>query len=107
MWEYMSKGAEAGKQLKKSFVLWEFETNKPPICKTSEQETESIHLQCRKPGSIRILIQLLARLQIRTSRKMCLDWREHSPYNHGAARNGCKQGEQYAMVGPAGRKEGR
>jgi len=30
MWEYTFKGAEAGKRLKKSFVLWKFETNTPP-----------------------------------------------------------------------------
>jgi len=36
-----------------------------------------------------------------------IDGQFADPYNQNAAGNGCKQGEQYAMVEPAGRKEGR
>ena len=39
--------------------------------------------------------------------KGSIDGRKLESYNHSVAGNGSKQGEQYAMVEPAGRKEGR
>ena len=55
---------------------------------------------------IKIRIILSQAAEVVKTRFLLTDGERRS-YNHGAAGNGCKQGEQYAMVEPAGRKEGR